>query len=79
MAEGTSATDQQAEQLESGLRALISFGRLSTPPNQPDIQRAWDGLRPTRENREVKLHIEEPEDLVDKLLALLPARPGAAK
>jgi hypothetical protein len=79
LAEGTSATDQQAEQLESGLRALIGFGRLGTPANQPDLQKAWDGLRPTRENREVKLHIDEPQDLVDRLLALLPERPGAPK
>lgn len=79
LVEGTSASDQQAEQLEGGLRALIGFGRLGTPANQPDLQRAWDGVRPTRENREVKLHIEEPPDLVDKLLALLPQRPGAAR
>ncbi len=79
VAEGTSGSDDQAEQLESGLRALIGFARLSSPANQPDMQKVWDGLRPTRENREVKLHIEEPEDLVDQLLTTLFGRLGPAK
>jgi len=79
LAEGTSGSDQQAEQLESGLRALIGFGRLAVSPKEPDLQRVFDGLRPTRENREVKLHIDEPEDLADKLLSMLGGGPGAAK
>jgi hypothetical protein len=76
LAEGTSGSDQGAEQLDSGLRALIGFGRLSVPENQPDLQRVWDGLRPTRENREVKLHIDEPEDLIGQLAKLLGGRSG---
>jgi hypothetical protein len=77
MAEGTSATDENAEQLESGLKALIGFGRLSVSPKQPQLQMVWDGLRPTRENRDVKLHIDEPEQTVDGLLDLLLGRPSA--
>ncbi len=79
LAEGTTGSDQQGEQLESGLRALIGFGRLSISPNQPDLQRVFDGLRPTRENREVKLHIDEPEELVGKLVTMLGGGPGAVK
>lgn len=79
LAEGTSGSDQQAEQLESGLRALIGFGRLAVSPKEPDLQRVFDGLRPTRENREVKLHIDEPAELADKLLTMLGGGPGAAK
>ena len=41
---------------------------------QPQLQAVWDGLRPTREGREVKLHIEEPEETVDGLLDLLLGR-----
>jgi hypothetical protein len=77
VAEGTSATDDNAEQLESGLKALIGFGRLSVSPKQPQLGMVWDGLRPTRENREVKLHIDEPEETVDGLLDLLLGRPAA--
>jgi hypothetical protein len=72
LAEGTTASDQQAEQLESGLRAMIGFGRLAVPPNQPDGQKIFDGLRPTREGREVKLHIDEPEEVVDRLVKMVP-------
>jgi hypothetical protein len=71
LAAGSASTDQDAEQLEGGLKALVGFGRLSTPANNPELQTAWDGLRPTRDGRDVKLHIEERPELVDKLLALL--------
>ena len=74
LAQGSANTDQDAEQLEGGLKALVGFGRLSTPSNQPDLLQAWDGLRPTREGRDVKLHIEERPELVDKLLGLVLGR-----
>ena len=74
LAEGTAGSDQDAEQLESGLRAMIGFGRLAVPANQPDGQKVFDGLRPTREGREVKLHIDEPDDAVDKLLKMIPGQ-----
>jgi hypothetical protein len=71
VAEGTSATDQDAQQLESGLKALIEFGRASVSAKQPQLLAVWDGLRPTRENREAKLQISEPEESVNSLLDLL--------
>jgi hypothetical protein len=74
VAEGTSATEQQAEQLESGLKAMIGLGRLSTSAKQPELLMAWDGLRPTRQNLDVKLHIDEPEQTVDSVLNLLLGR-----
>jgi hypothetical protein len=79
VAEGTSANDDNAEQLESGLKALIGFGRLSTSPKEPELLKAWDGLRPTRENRDVKLHIDEPEDTLDSILTMALGRPGSKK
>ena len=79
LAEGTSGSEQDAEQLESGLKALIGLGRLSVSPNQPDLQPLWDGLRPTREERNVKLHIDEPPELVDKLISILSGRSSQRK
>ena len=76
LAEGTADSDQDAEQLESGLNALVGFGRLSVPKNQPQLAGVWDGLRPTRENREVKLHIDESPELADKLAGMLAGRTG---
>ncbi|HEY4363444.1 MAG TPA: hypothetical protein VGN17_20930 [Bryobacteraceae bacterium] len=74
LATGTSGNEKDAEQLEGGLKALVGFGRLSTPANQPDLQQAWDGLRPTREGVDVKLHIEERPEVIDRLLTLLLGR-----
>jgi hypothetical protein len=74
VAEGTSATEENAEQLEGGLKAMIGLGRLSVSPKQPQLKMVWDGLRPTRENREVKLHIDEPEETLDGLFDLLLGR-----
>ena len=53
------------------LKALIGLRTACDSPKQPELQAVWDGLRPTREDREVKLHIDEPEDLADKLLTML--------
>jgi hypothetical protein len=71
VAEGTSANEQDAEQLESGLKALIQFGQLSASAKQPQLVSALSGLRPLREKLEVKLQISEPEESVDSLLDLL--------
>jgi len=75
LAAGSSGSDADAEHLEGGLKALVGMGRLSTPANNPELQTAWDGLRPTRDGRDVKLHIEERPELVDTLLGLLLGTP----
>jgi hypothetical protein len=77
VAAGSAGTEKDAEQLEGGLKALVGLGRLSTPANQPELLQAWDGLRPTREGVDVKLHIEERPELVDRLLVLLLGRGSA--
>jgi hypothetical protein len=50
------------------------LGRLATSAKEPQLLMAWDGLRPTREAREVKLHIAEPEESVESLVNLLLGR-----
>ena len=67
---GSGNNEQDAGELESAFKALVGFGRLSTPQKQPELQRIWDGLTVTREARVVKLHIDEPEELVDGALNL---------
>jgi hypothetical protein len=74
--------EKDAGDLEAGLKALVGFGRLSTPPKEQDLQRIWDGLTVTRQDRVVKLHIDEPPELVDRALNLLMGRgvrPGKSK
>ncbi len=74
LAVGNTATEQAAKDLEGGLKALIALGRLSTPSNQPDLQRVWDGIRVTQQDRQVKLYLNEPEELVEKFVELTVGR-----
>lgn len=70
VAVGVSATEADAQQLEGALKGLIGLGRLSMPANQPDAQRIWDGFRVTEQNKQVKLYVDQPLELVDKLISL---------
>jgi hypothetical protein len=67
---GTSRTERDSQDLEGGLKAMVGLGRLSTPNDRPDLQRVWDGIRVTQQDRNVKLYIEEPDELLDKFLNL---------
>ena len=49
---------------------MVGLGRLSTPNDKPDLQRIWDGIRVTQQDRNVKLYIDEPEELLDKFFNL---------
>ncbi len=71
LATGSGNNEQDAGELESTLEgARVGLGRLSTPPKQPELQHIWDGLTVTRDARVVKLHIDEPQELVDGALNL---------
>jgi hypothetical protein len=75
---GTSRTEKDAQDLEGGLRALVGLGRLSTPDGKPDLQRIWDGIRVTRQNQNVKLYIDEPDELVEKFLNITAGKLGVS-
>jgi hypothetical protein len=75
---GTSSTEKDSQDLEGGLKALMGLGRLSTPHNRPELQRVWDGFRITQQDREVKLYIDQPEELVGQFLNLALGRAPAA-
>jgi hypothetical protein len=70
VASGECSTDQNAEDVEGALKAFIGLGRLNTPAGQAEMQKAWDGLRTTREDKRVKLYIDVPQNVVDQFLAL---------
>jgi len=76
LAGGACTSEQDAQQVEAALKALIGLGRLSTPANQSDLQRVWDGLRVTEQERQVKVHIDEAPELLDRALSLLVGRTG---
>ena len=70
VASGECSTGQDAEEVQGALKAFIGLGRLNTPANQPEMQKAWDGMRTTLENKRVKLYIDVPQNVVDQFLAL---------
>jgi hypothetical protein len=70
VAMGECSTDQNAEEVQGALKAFIGLGRLNTPANQQEMLTAWDGMRVTLENKVVRLHIDVPQDLVDRFVGL---------
>jgi len=70
IASGECSTVQSAEDVQGALKALIGLGRLNTPASQPELQKAYDGLRVTLQDQRVRLYIDVPEDVVDQFLAL---------
>jgi hypothetical protein len=71
LATGNCASDQDAKSLYDALKALSGLGRLAIPKDRPEEGRILDGLRITQDAHKVNIHIEEPEELVDKLVELL--------
>jgi len=67
---GDCASDQDAQQVQGALRALIGIGRLSVPANQPDLAQVYDAIRVTQEGRRVKAYINVPQEMVDKFLGM---------
>jgi hypothetical protein len=70
VATGDCSTAQAADDVQGALKAFIGLGRLNTPANQPELQKAYDGLRVTLEDKRVKLYIDVPQTLVDQFLNL---------
>ncbi len=70
VASGQCATDPAAEDVQGALKAFIGLGRLNTPANQPEMQKAWDGMRVTLQDRRVRLYIDVPQEMVDQFLGL---------
>ena len=48
--------------------AMRTLARMAMTKNQSDLRKAWDGVRLTRQNREIRVQIDEPEDLASQLV-----------
>jgi hypothetical protein len=70
VARAASSTEENAKELHDGLKGLIGFGRLSSPADQPDLLRAWDGFEVSREGKVVSVNIQESAELAEKLIRL---------
>ncbi len=67
---GECSTDANAEEVQGALKAFIGLGRLNTPKGQPEMEKAWDGMRTTLEGKRVRLYVDVPQEVVDQFLAL---------
>ena len=84
VATGVCRAEQDARTLGDAIRGLIGLARLTTPDNEPEMLRAYDGIRVEQQQRSVRLEALIPQDALDKLLGRLdfgvrprwPAQPG---
>jgi hypothetical protein len=70
VATGRCKEEKDAKQLHDMMRALIGFGRLSTPGDKPEMLRFFDGVKVDHANRTVKVNAEVPMNLVDYFLSV---------
>jgi len=60
-------TDQEASALAENLRALASLAHAGAPKNEPDLQRAFDAIQVRQDARAIKVTLDLPEDLAERL------------
>ena len=70
---GLCKTEQDARSLSDALRGLIGLGRLSTPSNEPEMLRLYDGIQVEQQQRTVRLRAQIPQDLLDKAIGKVAA------
>ena len=63
-----SRTDADAKTLADSLRGLAGLARMAATRNQPDLQRAFDGLQVKQDGRRVNVNVDLAEDLAEKLV-----------
>jgi hypothetical protein len=68
VASGVCAKDDEAQQVQAALKALVGLGRLNTPSNQPELMQAYDSIRVTQEGHRVKLYLDLPQSTVESFL-----------
>jgi hypothetical protein len=72
---GTAANEEDAKRLATALKGMIGLGRLNTPDNRPDLLRIFDAIAVEQRQRDVTIDALFPEELVDKLVGMLPEAP----
>ena len=73
-ASGVYSDATAAKQVHDTLRGVIGMGRLTTPDNQPEMLRFYDGVKVEAVENRVKISFEAPFDLVEKLSKMGPLR-----
>jgi hypothetical protein len=68
---GLAASPADARQLHDALAGFVGLGRMLAPKNQPDLLRAFDGIRVEQQDTRVQLAITVPEEIARQAVALL--------
>jgi hypothetical protein len=63
-------TTDDARHVHDALRGAIGMARLSTPDNQPELLKVYDGIQVTQGDSLVEVNGDLPADQVDRFLAL---------
>ncbi|MFN7937067.1 MAG: hypothetical protein U0R19_27335 [Bryobacteraceae bacterium] len=75
---GECGDEKDAKQLHDMLRALIGFGRLSTPSDKPEMLRFFDKIKIDHAKRKVELNADVPMDMIDYFLSITNQKRPAA-
>ncbi|MBS1829529.1 MAG: hypothetical protein JST93_29785 [Acidobacteria bacterium] len=75
---GECGDEKDAKQLHDMLRALIGFGRLSTPTDKPEMLRFFDKIKIDHAKRKVELNADVPMDMIDYFLSITGQKRPAA-
>ncbi|MBL8176599.1 MAG: hypothetical protein JNK48_18125 [Bryobacterales bacterium] len=75
---GQCGDEKDAKQLHDMLRALIGFGRLSTPSDKPEMLRFFDRIKVDHAKRKVELNADVPLDMIDYFLSITGQKRPAA-
>jgi hypothetical protein len=67
-----------AQRIQDTLRGLIGLARLSTHDNELDLLRMWDALSIAKDRQTVRVDMDLPADLTDKLISKLSVLRGRA-
>lgn len=76
IAEGWTASAQDAKTLSDAARGMVGMGRLNTPENKPQLLRLWDGIKVEQADRKITITFDIAQDLIDQLLDLIPGGPN---
>ena len=73
-ADGLCEDDAGAKRLNDAMRGVLGLGRISTPENNPELLRIYDGVKVVLKEKTVMLDVNWPLSLVDELAKLIPRR-----
>lgn len=73
---GTAATEQDAINLRDTAKGLVGLGRLSVPQDRPEMLKMWDGITVEQTGRNVTIHVDVGQDLVDQLVRMFNSLPA---